>query len=255
MKPKIEPNPGRILSACQGLGNFIEILASKGRFEPRFYRAGEVVVPQGDEETRTFIVKEGWGCVGRCLRDGQRQLIELSLTGDVVDFSSTATSGQEEFSTLTDMVVWEGSSAALAMLAGVDPDVGRFLAAANRRRRAILVERLADIAMRDASTRIAHFLLEIGARLCFAGSPARHGYACPLIQQDLADALGMTPIHVNRMLREARSLGLYEFRRGRVEFLDYAATAAFADFDKDFLAEPVVAKARGRGSYIGAARP
>jgi CRP-like cAMP-binding protein len=111
---------------------------------------------------------------------------------------------------------------------------------------------MADIALRDAPTRIAHFLLEISVRLCLAGLPARPSYPCPLIQQDLADALGMTSIHVNRMLREARALGLYEFRRGEVVFLDYAATVAFAEFDRDFLSRPETARSRARGVYAGA---
>lgn len=214
------------------------ILISKGRFGPRHYHAGETVVVQGDEETRAFIIKEGWGCVSRNLRSGDRQLIEFPLPGDVLDFSMAATGRQEEFSALTDMTVWEGPSSKLQALAESEKEVGRFHANANRRRRAILVERLADIAQRDSAVRIAHFLLELGTRLSLIGASTHQGYRCPLIQQDLADALGLTPIHLNRMLREARELGLYECRRGHVEFLDYAATVEFADFDTDFLAEP-----------------
>jgi len=219
----------------QRYGSAIAALADKGRFEQKYYRAGETIVIQGDEETRAFVVKGGWGCISRYLHGGQRQLIELSLPGDVVDFSFGATGGREEFSAVSDMTVWEGPAARMAMLDRADAEVSRFLADAKRRRRAILVEKLANIALRDASTRIAHFLLEIGTRLCVAGLSARNGFQCPLVQQDVADALGMTPIHVNRMLREARSLNLYDFRRGRVDFLDYAATVAFADFDRDFL--------------------
>jgi CRP-like cAMP-binding protein len=238
----------------QRLGSAIGILVDKGRFERKFYHAGETIVIQGDEETRAFIIKGGWGCISRCLHGGQRQLIELSLAGDVADFSFGVTGGQEEFSALTDMIVWEGPSAAMRALDGADVEFSRFLADANRRRRAILVERLANIALRDASTRIAHFLLEIGARLCLAGFPARNGYQSPLVQQDLADALGMTPIHVNRMLREARALNLYDFRRGRVEFLNYTDTVAFADFDHNFLIGGSIARYRDDGSYLDAAR-
>ena len=221
-----------------GLGCFAEVLRDKGRFALRSYRAGQTVVMQGDEELRVFVVKEGWGCISKCLYGGQRHLIEFPLRGDVVDFSMAATGQQEEFSALTDMAVWEGPSARMETLARTEAGVSKFLADATRRRRAIFIERLASMALRDASTRIAHFLLEIGARLCLAGVPARDDYECPLTQQDLADALGMTPIHVNRMLRDARALGLYEFRRGRVGFLDYAATAEFADFDPAYLTGP-----------------
>ena len=219
------------------LANSAALLIARSRFCPKHYHAGETIVVQGDEETRAFIIREGWGCVSRNMRGGDRQIIEFPLPGDVLDFSMSATGRQEEFSAVTDMMVWEGPSAKLKALAESEKEIGRFFASAGRRRRAILVERLADIGQRDSAVRIAHFLLEVGTRLSLIGASTHQGYRCPLIQQDLADALGLTPIHLNRMLREARELGLYEFRRGHVEFLDYAATVEFADFDTGFLAE------------------
>lgn len=216
----------------------VGILVAKGRFGPRHYRAGETIVVQGDDETRAFVIRDGWGCVSKNLRGGERQLIEFPVAGDIMDFSTAAVGRQEEFSALTDMTVWEGLSSRLRTLSETEPAVACFVTKANRRRREMLIERLADVAKRDAGMRIAHFLLELGARLALNGAATTKGYQCPLTQQDLADALGLTPIHANRMLREARTLGLYEFRRGRVEFLDYAATVDFAEFDADFLVAP-----------------
>lgn len=235
-------------------GRFARVLSEKARFALRHYSAGETIVIQGDDESRAFIIKEGWGCVSKWLRSGQRQLIEFPLRGDVIDFSTAATGRQEEFSALTNMAIWEGPSVRLETFARSEADVARFLADANRRRRAIFIERLAGIALRDASSRIAHFLLEIGTRLCLAGLPASRSFVCPLIQQDLGDALGMTPVHVNRMLREARALGLYDFRRGCVEFLDYEATVEFADFDPAYVTgcdiAPNVVRPAGQSSFL-----
>lgn len=216
----------------------VNILVAKGRFGLRHYRPGETIVVQGDDETRAFLIRDGWGCVGRTLRNGERQLIEFPVAGDLLDFSTSVAGRQEEFSALTEMSVWEGLSSRLRTLSEAEPALACFSAQSNRRRRQTLVERLADVAQRDAAVRIAHFLLELGVRLSLNGIPTRKGYQCPLTQQDLAAALGLTPIHANRMLREARTLGLYEFRRGRVEFLDYAGTVEFAEFDADFLIAP-----------------
>ena len=216
----------------------VSILVARGRFGPRHYKAGETIVAQGEDETRSFIVRDGWGCVSKNLRNGERQLIEFPVAGDILDFSTAAVGHQEEFSALTDITVWEGPSCQLHILAEAEAPIAHFVTRANRRRREIIVERLADVAKRDAGRRIAHFLLELAARLSLNGVAGCKGYQCPLTQQDLADTLGLTSIHANRMLREARTLGLFEFRRGRVEFLDYAATVEFADFDTDFLATP-----------------
>ncbi len=213
----------------------VRVLVSEGRFGLRRYRAGETIVAQGDDETRAFFIRDGWGSVSRNLRDGERQLIEFPIAGDILDCSAAAVGHQEEFSALTDMTLWEGPSTRLRTLAECEMAVASFLTHANRRRRCTLVERLIDLAKRDAGMRIAHFLLELGVRLALNGVGSHKGYQCPLTQQDPADTLGLTPIHANRMLRDARTLGLYEFRRGRVEFIDYAATVEFADFDADFL--------------------
>ncbi len=229
----LHPNAAHMLCAQGGCAS---VLVAKGRFGLRHYRAGETIALQGDYESRAFLVKEGWGCISKNLRGGERQLFEFPVAGDVLDFSMAAVGRGEEFSALTDMAVWEGLSSRLHMLVESEPEVTRMIALANWRRRETLMERLVDVAKRDAGTRIAHFFLELGARLSLNGISPRDGYQCPLTQQDLADALGLTPIHANRMLREARTLGLYEFRRGRVEFLDYAATVEFADFDTEFLA-------------------
>lgn len=216
----------------------VRILVSSGRFGLRHYRAGETIVAQGDDETRAFLVKEGWGTVAKNLRCGERQLIEFPIAGDILDFSAATVGCQEEFSALTDMVLWEGPSARLHALVESEAAVASFVARASRRRRNTLVERLVNLTKRDAGMRIAHFLLELSARLSLNGVSSRKGFQCPLTQQDLADALGLTAIHANRMLRCARTLGLYEFRRGHVVFLDYAATVEFADFDTEFLDDP-----------------
>jgi DNA-binding transcriptional regulator LsrR (DeoR family) len=61
------------------------------------------------------------------------------------------------------------------------------------------------------------------------------GYPCPLSQYLLADALGLSAVHVNRVLRELREDGLLTFQKGRVVFDDYAALVEFAGFDRAYL--------------------
>jgi DNA-binding transcriptional regulator LsrR (DeoR family) len=61
------------------------------------------------------------------------------------------------------------------------------------------------------------------------------GFACPLTQYHLADALGLTPVHVNRVLRDIREAGLITFQNRRVSFDDYEGLVDFADFDRTYL--------------------
>ena len=78
-------------------------------------------------------------------------------------------------------------------------------------------------------------MLELGARLILVGRGNKAGYACPLSQYLLADALGLSAVHVNRVLRELREAGFVTFQNGRVEFNDFEGLVAFADFDRSYL--------------------
>lgn len=98
-----------------------------------------------------------------------------------------------------------------------------------------MVEHLVDVGRRDAAERMAHFLLELGARLALVGLGSKEGYACPLTQYLLSDALGLSAVHVNRVLRKLREAGLVSFRTEFVAFHDYDQLVNFAQFDSSYL--------------------
>jgi CRP-like cAMP-binding protein len=100
---------------------------------------------------------------------------------------------------------------------------------------AMVVEHLVGIGRRDAKERTAHFLLELGARLKLVGLGTALGYSCPLSQYMLADAMGLSAVHVNRVLRELREDGLVTFQHGEVTIHDLDRLVSLADFDKTYL--------------------
>jgi CRP-like cAMP-binding protein len=103
------------------------------------------------------------------------------------------------------------------------------------REEAILQQHLISVGRRSAIARVAHLLLELGARLKLVGLADDTGYKCPLSQELLGDALGLTKIHINRMLRELRELGCLTFRNGRVSFGDLAKLTELAEYDPAYL--------------------
>ena len=82
---------------------------------------------------------------------------------------------------------------------------------------------------------MAHFLLELGSRLALVGIGSREGFDCPLTQYHLADTLGLSAVHVNRVLRQLREQGLVTFRDDRVTFHDFGALVELAEFDPAYL--------------------
>lgn len=82
---------------------------------------------------------------------------------------------------------------------------------------------------------MAHFLLELGARLMLVGMGDKTGFACPLTQYQLADVLGLSAVHVNRVLRQLRDDGLVTFQKGQVVFDDFDHLRELAAFDTSYL--------------------
>ena len=100
---------------------------------------------------------------------------------------------------------------------------------------AMVVEHLVGIGRRDAGARMAHFLLELASRLALVGMGSKEGYDCPLTQYHLADTLGLSAVHVNRVLRQLREEGLVTFRDAHVTFHDYGGLVDLAGFDPAYL--------------------
>ncbi|RUY01158.1 Crp/Fnr family transcriptional regulator, partial [Mesorhizobium sp. M7A.F.Ca.US.005.03.2.1] len=100
---------------------------------------------------------------------------------------------------------------------------------------AVVAQHLTNVGRRSALARTAHLFLELMTRLERIGSVTRNSYECPLTQYDLADALGLTPIHVNRMLRELRERKFLEFRQGHVRVLDQQGLTKFAGFEQEYV--------------------
>jgi len=100
---------------------------------------------------------------------------------------------------------------------------------------AIVVEHLVNLGRRNALERVAHFLIEFGERLQVVGLATDRGYECPFTQDDLADALGLSAIHINRILRQLRERQLLTLSHGSLQIHDLPGLAAVAQFSDQYL--------------------
>ncbi len=99
----------------------------------------------------------------------------------------------------------------------------------------MVVEHRIHVGRRSAAVRMVHFLLDLGSRLELVDLATRRGNACPLSQCLLADAPGLTAVHVNRVLRHLREDGFVTVKRGRVILDDYDGLAELAGLDRSYL--------------------
>ncbi|MFZ2101077.1 MAG: Crp/Fnr family transcriptional regulator [Oricola sp.] len=189
----------------------------------------------GERSDTTYIVNSGWGCTYIDLPDGSRQIADFLLKGDIIGLRAIGSNWEESFYAIAELEVLELPTDELNRALSAAPSLAvRFLFALARNS-AIRGEHIVNIGRRSAAVRLAHLLLELGTRLENVGLADADGYDCPLTQHDLADALGLTAIHVNRMLRELRQSSLLSFRNGKVKFVNKDSLARFASFEADYL--------------------
>jgi CRP-like cAMP-binding protein len=184
---------------------------------------------------RTLLIGNGWVYSYKALANGERQVVGFHLPGDLIGADGRGGDSGFSYTAVTDCVVCEFDRAMVMKLRRSETVLPDALRWSDAREAAIVQQHLVSIGRRSAIARVAHLLLELGARLKLVGLAEDDGYQCPLSQELLGDALGLTKIHVNRMLRELREQGCLTFRNGRVTYADMARLIDLADYDPAYL--------------------
>jgi len=198
--------------------------------------AGKEVVYEGQHHHAAYILRSGWACSYKRLRDGSRHIIDIQIPGDFLGLRSLLLRRSDHsFVTITDVELSRISADQALTVLREAPRLATALLWAASRDEAMVVEHLVGISRRDAFERTTHFLLELGARLKLVGYGTGDSYPCPVSQSILADTLGMTAIHLNRVLRQLREARLIFFREGTVVFPDMARAAELTGFDRAYL--------------------
>jgi CRP-like cAMP-binding protein len=211
---------------------------------------GEELVHEGQLRQAAFILQEGWACSFKLLPDGGRQIITFPVPGDCVGLRSMLLrTSDHSFSALTDAVVTPIEAPRLMQMFTEFPHLGAAVLWATSRDEAMIVEHLVSVGRRSAIERTVHFFLELFDRLKLVGLTSQDEFDCPLNQYALADALGLSTIHVNRVLRRLREQKLMTFRAHRVTLHDPAALKALAGYESA-QESPVVIRERGRLSDL-----
>ncbi len=202
----------------------------------RKFVAGRDIVHQGQTKQAAYILAEGWVCSYKLLRDGSRQIIDFQIPGDFLGLRSVLfRTADHNIEPMTPVEASEVLESDLLQAFSTTPRLGTAMLWAASRDEAMVVEHLVGIGRRNALERTAHFLLELNARLTLVGRGTRAGFDCPLSQYMLADALGLSAVHINRVLRELRETGLVTFQKGYVAIHDFDKLVELAEFDRSYL--------------------
>lgn len=196
------------------------------------FPAGTILSEAGRKAGCFFSLHSGWACATRLLADGQRQVLDIFLAGQImgmrdIGFSQT----QTELTALTDVRACPFPSEYLDEVFERSPRLARIFFLKLVREHALLTERIINIGRRSAAHRVAHFLLEMKVRL-HVPEPE---FEMPLNQNVIADALGISTVHVSRTLGQLRDEGLVRMERSRVFIDDLDGLVQLAGFDPAYL--------------------
>jgi CRP-like cAMP-binding protein len=195
----------------------------------------DFVRPRVPVDHACLIVKGLAGRFGQN-RDGARQITCLYVPDDMADLSSVASpeSGWG-LAALTATTILRVPHADLRRVASKHPGIADAFWRDCVTDGSIFSEWVVNVGRRDAISRVAHVFCEMAIRCQRAGQGNRYSFPLPMTQTDLADATGMTGVHVNRILRELRTRSIAELRAGTVTIDDWDELVRIGDFDAGFM--------------------
>lgn len=202
----------------------------------RVFEPGMHLLYQGERGGRAFIIDKGWSFSSCTQANGSRQILDVQVPGDVAGLPSLSLPfATHDVTAITRIEAFELGVGLISEATADDPELSAFLLWLSASDGVVAAERLTSLGRRSALARTAHFILELAARLRLAGMGTELGFACPMTQYIFADALGLTPVHVNRIFRELRLGGLASHARGWLNLIDAKKLADTAMFESDYL--------------------
>ena len=212
------------------------------------------IIREGETPAGVFVVIAGHACRYKILPDGGRQILDFMFPGDITELHGLLLKETDHgIVCLGPATVARLDSDRLIREIIDHPYVTVALWWSGLQQEAILRERVASIGRRDAYTRVAHLLCEMFERLRLVGETVDHTYMLPITQVELGDALGLSEIYVNRMLRRLQDERLIATDHRTIRIPDLAALKAAAAFDARYLhmdgAPPAVRQALSIGRY------
>jgi CRP-like cAMP-binding protein len=205
----------------------------------RSLAAGSHIVRDGDKPIHSCLLISGFAYRHKVVGDGGRQILALHMSGDMVDLqNSLLRIADHNVQALTRVEIALIPGAAIREIAFARPAIGMAMWYDTLVDGSVHREWNANVGRRDARTRMAHLLCEFGIRLKSAGLGDLCEYELPMTQEQLADTLGLTAVHVNRTLMSLDKEELTRRTKRSVLIQDWKRLAEAGDFNADYLHLP-----------------
>ncbi|MGY3533892.1 Crp/Fnr family transcriptional regulator [Bradyrhizobium sp. USDA 4452] len=198
--------------------------------------AQQIIVADGSQPQECCLLEEGFAFRAKMTPDGHRQVLSLHIPGEIPDLQSLHLNVMDhDLLTLTPCSLGFIPHAALRNLNRQRPKVADALWRETLIDAAMFREWIVNIGRRSATERMAHLFLEVHSRLRAIGRTTDGDFSFPITQGDLADCLGLSVVHVNRVLQSFRKEGLIRAGRSEYRIVDHSKLQEVAGFDPTYL--------------------
>jgi CRP-like cAMP-binding protein len=212
------------------------VLAGLAAQSTRIIPARRDLIREGDRPRGVYLILDGWACHYRTLQDGRRQTVDFAVPGDFCDLNVFILDQMDHsIGAITKLKVAEIDRDLLHGIVTSFPNITTALWWVELVSKSIHREWIVNVGQRTSLERIAHLFCEMFLRLESVG--LTDGFSCdfPPTQQDIADATGLTTVHVNRTIQELRRRELLILERQRLTIPDMMALQAAGMFNPEYL--------------------
>lgn len=201
------------------------------RYDPR-----QDLIREGDETGPVFVILEGWACRYKILPSGTRQIMAFLMPGDACDLHMNMLAEMDHgIQAVTVARVANISRNEMTSMMEQHPNIARAMYIAQLIDEGVMRAWIVSMGRRSSIARVAHLICELYIRMRSIDLTTDGNFALPLSQIILADALGMTPVHINRVLKELRQSGAMALTRGSIQIIDPGKLVGIAGFDENYL--------------------
>ncbi|MGX0961614.1 CRP-like cAMP-binding protein [Bradyrhizobium japonicum] len=202
----------------------------------RQYPAETPVVRDGERATDCCLIADGFCARSKTIPSGKRQILSIHIPGEIPDLMSLFLHVMDhDLSTLTPCTLGFIRHETLRKLHQRSPSVAELFWRDTLIDSAMFREWIVNVGQRPAPARLAHVMIELRERLRVIERLDGNSFEMPLTQEQIGEALGITAVHANRVIKQLRQEGIVELHRGRVTVLDERKFLELADFDGRYL--------------------
>jgi CRP-like cAMP-binding protein len=202
----------------------------------REYPAERNIVSDGQKATECCLIIRGFCARSKTTSEGRRQILSLHIPGEIPDLMSLHLHVMDhDLATLTPCTVGLINHETLRLLHRRQPNLADMFWRDTLIDAAMFREWIVNVGQRPAPARLAHVIVELRERLKVIGRIEGNSFEMPLTQEQIGEALGITAVHANRVIKQLRQEGIVAFHRGRVEVLDERKLLELAGFDPRYL--------------------